>query len=258
MVTQWPYPQMTDLPALIDTTGWHWDVFRSPASHEFWCGIAPDGSKWIVKMRGSFYAYRERVFGGLAHLLGISCQPSALCILPPDCPPMRATPNCEPYQGANWFLNEHPPEACSLVCPRKELEAQLNNPGGDPVSVLRHSKVAFALDLARGDMMACLCGANEPSDRLLTCNHEFVMVDNERMFSSDPSSPMKCRWIERPSGQVSEHGLTLERELCFAFAGVTDSEISKLCCIPPGYHVEERWSISDKLICARDKAKKLL
>ena len=171
---------------------------------------------------------------------------------------MRATPNCEPYQGANWFLNEHPQEACSLVCPRKELEAQLNNPGGDPVSVLRHSKVAFALDLARGDMMACLCGANEPSDRLLTCNHEFVMVDNERMFSSDPSSPMKCRWIERPSGQVSEHGLTLERELCFAFAGVTDSEISKLCCIPPGYHVEERWSISDKLICARDKAKKLL
>ena len=38
---------------------------------DWWIGTDLEGRQWLVKMKGSFYAYREHVFASLAQRAGI-------------------------------------------------------------------------------------------------------------------------------------------------------------------------------------------
>lgn len=55
---------MHDLPPAIECTGWEWERFTAPgeSSYNFWAGIDRDGNRWLTKLKGGFYAYREKMF----------------------------------------------------------------------------------------------------------------------------------------------------------------------------------------------------
>ena len=58
------FPKIIDLPRILNTTDWEWTPYRTPSfpSYDFWLGIDPDGNRWLTKLKGDFYAYRELVF----------------------------------------------------------------------------------------------------------------------------------------------------------------------------------------------------
>lgn len=250
------FPQISDLPNVLTADEWKWEKHVTPTGiYKFWVGTNLQGKQWMVKMRGSVYAFRERVFGALAQRLGLSCQTSVYLILPKDCPPMQEAQSAERYQLALWLLQEHKPGPCSKECPKEQLYKNLNDPALDRASVLLTSKVLYAIDMAKCNIMVYLCGANEPSGELFTQAHEFVQIDNELMFLTHPCDIWQCEWLKSPDGGISEKGLQIATDLCPIFAEVTDSEIESICDVPPGYLVNELPPIKPLIYEARNSAK---
>jgi len=254
------FPQISQLPKHIVADAWTWDKLVTPSGigKDFWVGTDQNGHRWVVKMSDSFYAYRERIFGDLAQRLGLSCQSSVLLTLPEGCLPLNVAKEKERYQSALWLLNEHEADYCGLDCPLKSLDANLNDPEIDRVELLKKCKVLHATDWVRGDLLACLCGANEPSDGVFTQDHEFVLINNEQMFSFHPRnnlSILDCGWLKGAGDQISKQGMQIAMDLLTKFSKISDVEIEDICTIPLDYKTEELWEIKPIVYGARDAAR---
>jgi hypothetical protein len=248
-------PEISELPALMSAEGWRWkrnDAFP----RDFWLGQDTNGIRWLVKMHGGFYSLREHAFSSLAQHLGLFCQSSVLLRLPNDSIPMKEDSDLEESQIALELLDEHDTVLCAPSCPLAPLEFAVNSPSGDRVALAEHAGVEHASDWIRADMLAYLCGANEPSDRLITKDHEFVVIDNEQMFSTDPVDVLECDWFRGATGEQSSRAIEIAGALCSRLAQTTDEEIALFSSIPRGYVVNELWSVHGRMVASRNAARR--
>ena len=161
---------------------------------DWWIGTDREGRRWLVKMTGSSYAYREHVFALLAQRLGISCQSSTyLLVRSENAEPRLCTRCSEPYQLALWSMDEHSSQPCSWTCPLADIRGK----GIDFATIKRLSVSGLASfeDLVRGDVLGYLCGQFEPHGHFFLQNHEYVVIDNECMFAGSPCLH-SCHWHE--------------------------------------------------------------
>ncbi|MFA5180273.1 MAG: hypothetical protein WC405_03070 [Syntrophales bacterium] len=232
---------MRELPDFVETTGWTWKHFSTPSlpSYDFWLGIDRTGNRWLTKLTGDFYAYREIVFARLAQAMGWSCQSSVFMRLDPSSAEMLGRTPHE-IHAAHWFLDEHKDLPCSTNCGL----APLIGKSIGRVEDLEDVPVAHILDWPKSEYAACLFGGNEPPGRLFTKLHEFVIIDSELMFSSVPCSFESTIWLtgddqERPSVRGQE----LAIEVCKDLVSLGSETIRQSLSIPTGVTVSERWPI---------------
>ncbi|MGA4239432.1 hypothetical protein ACI2TX_21820 [Ralstonia nicotianae] len=246
---------MRDLAAVLDTTGWTWERYETLSfpSSTFWLGRDKEGNRWLTKLRGSFRAYREIVFDRLAQAMGWSCQSSAFLKLDVQSS-ITLGRNSGEVHDAHWFLQEHALSPCSDAC-------QLNflfDRSFASVDDFQGSKIEHLLDWPKSDFAACLFGANEPSDRLFTAAHEFVIIDSELMFSTGPCRLEGTRWWNLADGNPSPSGRALAAEVCREFCQLSAADIQGALWIPDGIKVQKKWPIAPKLTASRAFAAKFL
>lgn len=242
------FPQMKDLPPVLDSTGWTWAPYEAPfcSSIDLWLGSDRKGDKWLIKPRGSFYAYREIVFARLAQKMGWSCQSSAFLRLDKQSAKALGVPTAE-IHAAHWFMEEHVHNPCSAECQLTFLFGRSINTVDD----LQGFEIEHLLDWPKSELAACLFGANERPDRLYTTSHEFVIIDSEQMFSTDPCSLYESSWCTTPEGHPSPSGRTLAYEVCLALCSLSSADIGDALFIPKGVSVKETWPIAAKLKASR-------
>ena len=166
----------------------------------FWSAEDTQGVRWLTKLRGGFYAVRERAFSIIAQALEISCQSSTFLKMPSRSRsatfPCRGVDFDDTYQLASWFLDEHSQHhECCDDCPLVELDDEFQLRPYD-VGVLTESRIENALDLARGEMLGMLCEMHEPPGSFFTVDHAFVQIDNEQMFSRNAGADLlDSPWI---------------------------------------------------------------
>ena len=247
------YPTINELPDLLNAESWHWEKVEFGWSYDFWVGTDSEGNEWIVKMKGSFYSYREHAFARLAQALDVSCQASSYLILPDNCPPLLANRDAEKGQLAIWLYPKHGAEDCNDTCPVNRLYEKLRDPAIDSTEALSESTIRNAIDWARVNMLAYICGANEGGEeRLITPDHQLFMIDNEQMFSTSPGNLMECHFVTLRNGSVSETGMRIAIDLCEKFTILTDSEINSMVSVPDAYVVDKQWDVEPIIIEARN------
>jgi len=257
MITPRSFPKIRELPQLIDASDWVW---QKPSLHddkarikaEWWIGTDSDGTKWLLKMTGGFYAYREHVFASLAQRIGISCQSSAYVLIGSEsAEPRSQTEFSEPFQLAIWLMDEHADKPCSLTCPWSIYSATCRN--GDYLNIHQASTdgVSYFDDLMRGDVLGYLCGQFEPHDHFLTSQHEYVVIDNELMFAAERGvkrSLNGCRWLKFDAAG------SLVTEVCRNFVQITDKELHEIAEIPKGYSISNGRNLYHDLRAAKAAA----
>lgn len=198
------FPLMSELPTFLETSGWSWEQIKAPAhpSDGFWVGTDQYGQRWLAKLRGSFYAYREIVFARLAQDMEWSCQSSTFIRLDADSA-HRLNRDVGEVHGAHWSMEEHVYPPCGTDCALFPLvghevkaPSELNFPG-----------VSGLIDWPKSEIAAHIFGGNEPPGRLFTVEHEFVIIDSEQMFSTNPSNLDSSHGC----GSQMDHPLSLER-----------------------------------------------
>lgn len=107
-------------------------------------------------------------------------------------------------------------------------------------------------------MLAHLCGANEPSGRLITPDHYLVLVDNEQMFSTQPADLWTCGWLLNKEGVPSSLGIEIATELCERIVDVADKEFYALAAYPGTCRVELPRPIERLLRAAKHAAGEFL
>ncbi|NQT56945.1 MAG: hypothetical protein HQ551_12045 [Desulfobacteraceae bacterium] len=209
---------------------------------KFWIGQELNGTKWLVKGRGSFYALRERASAYLLQTLGVNSQSSAFVILPEKSLPVAEEPNIERFQLAISYIDKHDRDCVDGDnCPLSKLNDQFNE-APKKVSFLETCSIKNIIDWVKLEVLACLCGANEPSDRLFSKDHSMYVIDNEQMFSGTPSNPITCtRWFDKEYDTL----INLTLELCERISKIKKRDIQIFTAIPDGYVVDESWSISE-------------
>ena len=222
---------------------------------DFWIGRETDGTKWLMKGSGSFYALRERASAYLLQSLGINSQSSAFIILPEKSLPVVNNPNIERYQLAIRYIDEHG-ENCNQgeKCPLSKLNDHFKE-ASKKVSFLEACSIKNIIDWVKLEVMACLCGANEPSERLFSEKHTLYVIDNEQMFSTTPSNPITCtEWFE------IEYDTTMKItfDLCKRLSNINNRDIEIFTTIPKGYVVNEIWSIQKLMESTLKFAKQFL
>ncbi|GBE37494.1 hypothetical protein BMS3Bbin08_00084 [bacterium BMS3Bbin08] len=219
------YPQIENLPLQVDASTWTWSKTEKG---KFWIGHERDGTKWLVKGSGSFYALRERASAYLLQTLGINSQSSAFMILPEGSLPVADKPEIERSQLAIRFIDEH-----GTNCVDEQFQKALK--------ILR--------------VMACLCGANERSEILFSEDHIMYVVDNEQMFQDPPDNPITCA-----DGFEIEYDTMMELtlDLCRKLSVIDNRDIQVFTAIPDGYVVNELWPISKLMESTVDFAKQFL
>lgn len=115
-----------------------------------------------------------------------------------------------------------------------------------------------ALDLLRSEILIYLCGAFEPCGYLFTKSHEVVIIDNERMFATNPSCPALSPWFEELTGNKRDALIGLSIDLCERLCGLSDELIERLLFVPDGYVVDECWPIAPLVYGAREEAGRFL
>lgn len=245
------FPLINEIPAVLDTTGWIWEPFIAPhaSSYGFWIGCDQNGDKWLTKLRGASYAYREIVFARLAQRMGWSCQSSAFLRLDKGSARMLGKAVGEVH-AAHWFLKEHPSTACSAACPFRFLLGR----SVETVDDLCGSEIEHLLDWPRSEFAACLFGANEPPGRLITVNHEFVIIDAEEMFLTGPCHLEGTSWWNLPNGKPSQTGRALALQVCSHLCGLSAADIDNALSIPNGVATRKIWPVSTKLKASREFA----
>lgn len=185
------FPKIIDLPTILNTTDWEWTPYRTPSfpSYDFWLGIDPDGNRWLTKLKGDFYAYRELVFARLAQKMGWSCQSSTFIQLAPQSAVVLGRSAGEVH-AAHWFMEEHTPGTCSSDCPLKLII----NRSGLTVDDLAGSRIAHLMDWPKSEIATCLFGGNELPGFLITTDHELIIIDSEQMFSNAPCDLTETNW----------------------------------------------------------------
>jgi hypothetical protein len=252
-----PFPLIRDLPPLLNGGDWSWERFApsTGSSNEFWVGESPDGNRWLVKLTGSFSAWREHTFAGLAQQLGLSCQSSTFLILPPGSPPLANADNVEAQQLAIWLIPKHDETACRASCPIESLHQALRNLEMDGATALLDSSIRFAPSWLLGEVLGYFCGAGEIGERLFTLEHELILIDNEQAFSSGPAELSSCPWLYPGPGRRSEPAFALALDLARRFSALPDEELRRLVALPHGYRVQRLWGLASRLRSARAAAR---
>ena len=209
---------------------------------EFWIGHELNGTKWLLKGRGSFYALRERASGYLLQTIGVNSQSSAFVVLPEKSLPVTEKPDIERYQLAIRYIDEHNKDCVDGDnCPLSKLNDHFNE-APKKVSFLETCSIKNIVDWVKLEVLACLCGANEPSDRLFSKDHIMYVIDNEQMFSETPSNPITCTdWFDIEYDAT----MSLTLGLCKRISKIKKRDIQIFTAIPDGYVVNELWSISE-------------
>lgn len=254
------FPQIDDLPSILQTQEWQWEQLSCAPDprHGFWLATDESGHRWLAKMRGSFYGYRELVFARIAQKLGWSCQSSAFAIFDKDALPLQQNPDTERTQLLSWFLPEHSAEPCEAGCPLESLDDRLNKPDADPIEVLKNSCLDHIMDWPRSEIAAVIFGAEEEPGHLFTTDHELVVIDSEMMFSYPPSDPHGAGWWRRNDGSPSTAGMRLTREVCSAIGSLSDQVLSDCLAIPSGIEIRLRWDICTIVSQARASCRDFL
>lgn len=242
------FPLMSNLPQSVSTTGWSWEQFAPPSvpSENFWLGTDCEGNRWLTKLRGSFYAYREVVFARLAQAMKWSCQSSVFLRLDSE---SAATLGVDPDEShaAHWFMPEHNNQSCLGSCALEFLYGKEIR----TVNELAGSKIAHLLDWPKSEYAAYLFGGNEPPGRLFTTTHEFVIIDSEQMFSTGPSTFETSHWYNEPDGKPSQCGRALAVEVCADLTALTERDIEDALLIPQEISIREQWPIAPRLRSSR-------
>lgn len=241
------FPLMNDLPRSVSTTGWHWERFAEPSalSGGFWLGTDHAGNRWLTKLRGSFYAYREIVFARIAQAMKWSCQSSVFLRLDKVSADILGVDPDESH-AAHWFMSEHPNQPCSGNCAIRFLDNEIHT-----VDDLFGSEIAHLLDWPKSEYAAYLFGGNEPPGGLFTCAHEFVIIDSEQMFSTGPCAFDSAAWWNDPDGHASKNGRALAVEVCADLASLKERDIEDALLVPQGIKVRQGWPIGPKLLASR-------
>lgn len=237
------FPLMRDLPQVVETAGWHWKAFTAPVapSTNFWVGTDLHGNRWLTKLTGDFYAYREIVFARLAQQMGWSCQSSVFMRL--DAQSAKAIgAKRGALHAAHWFLDEHVHPPCSEHC---NLAPLVGIPV-ESVEDIAGLPIAYILDWPKSEMAACLFGGNEPPGRLFTKQHEFVIIDSELMFSTDPCAFESVVWWG-DKDDPTPSGLKIAREVCAGLLALGQHSLQQALALPAGVTVNERWPIAPLL-----------
>lgn len=238
------FPQMDELPPCMSTSGWRWHQIKKPGhpSDEFWLGQDGDGNRWLTKLRGSFCAYREILFGRLAQAMSWSCQSSIYIRLDPASAEIFGRSDGE-IHAAHWYMEEHESQSCSQAC----AMAPLFNREIRTIEDLLPYEIEHFLDWPKSEFAAYIFGGNEPPGRLITAEHEFVIIDSEQMFSTGPCAFDTASWLTQANGSASNSGFALAIEVCKEVSSLSPAFISAALAIPPGVEVDLHWSIEPKL-----------
>lgn len=202
---------MSELPAYLSTSKWGWQRIHKPGhlSDGFWLGCDTKGNRWITKLRGPFYAYREILFSRLAQAMKWSCQSSLFIRLDhTSAKALSAQPGS--IHAAHWLMEEHTRAPCGDMCALSRLISQNIR----TIEDLKSSEIQHLLDWPKSHIAAYIFGGNEPPGTFFTTMHEFVVIDAEQMFSSNPSSFEKDPWLVQPDGLPSPGGKELAIQVC--------------------------------------------
>jgi hypothetical protein len=247
------YPLVMDLPEVLDTRFWEWEPFIPPPPHggrNFYCGIDPDGNRWLTKMRGSFCAYRELVFERLVQRAGWLCQSSCFAILSASSLPRKAVGGSDRVQLATRMLSEHSKEDCSPHCPIAPLRGDDWLGRTDTLlALLAASPLQDALNKARCEILAPILGGNEPAGCLTTVDHRVFMIDGEQMFSTEPDNPMETEWWNGSNGQ------SLTYDVCRTVGSFADADLEVFLRRPQKLALQIKWPIKRLLYLARSRAR---
>lgn len=237
------FPSMVDVPPVLSTKGWQWRQIKHPChpSNGHWIGTDREGHRWLTKLRGAFYAYREIVFGKLAEQMGWSCQTSTYIRLDPASVATLGVSNGT-IHAAHWYLDEHGPKPCSPSCPMRAL-AEVRS-----LEDLEGVAVAHLMDWPKSEFAAYIFGANEVSDRLFTATHEFVIIDSEQMFATGPCSFETAFWV-RPDIVASQRakGFELAATTCADVSRLSPTQVAEALKVPRGVSIHRRWPIAPKI-----------
>lgn len=249
------FPLISTLPLLVDTVGWTWkriEATEDSPSYGFWLAHDSSGNRWLTKLRGSFRAYREIAFAKLAQAMGWSCQSSMFVRIDKQSAKVLKVPAGE-IHSVHWYFDEHPRSLCSPNCPL----AFIRNRSIQCVEDLEGSDIPHLMDWPKSELAAHLFGGVEPPDRLFTVAHEFVIIDSELMFASEPCHFRTSRWWSHQDGTPSLRGQKLAREICCEFASLPDREIANALRIPKGVQIQRPWPIAPILRKSRKVAARL-
>ncbi|MEQ8261630.1 MAG: hypothetical protein RH947_15135 [Alcanivorax sp.] len=244
------FPLMSDLPHSISTFGWSWErLTLSGPSENFWLGTDREGNRWLTKLRGPFYAYREIVFARLAQAMNWSCQSSVFLNLDPvSASVLGVKPDIT--HAAHWFIPEHKRQPCSEGCALKFFfDKEIRT-----VDDLAGSQIEHLLDWPKSEFAAFLFGGNEPPGRLFTTAHEFVIIDSEQMFSTGPCDLETAFWWNAPNGEPSQSGRMLAAQVCADLLSLSERDIKAALFIPKGIEVRENWPIASIIKASREFA----
>lgn len=239
------FPLIGELPPVVETDGWSWEPFNAPNGHSrFWLGTDQQGNRWLTKLRGSFYAYREIAFAKLAQRMAWSCQSSIFMRLDKASAEILGRSPGEVH-AAHWFLIEHESGSCGSNCP---FGLGVGNRAESIQDLIAFGAAHFA-DRAKSDFAAFLFYANEPNGWLVTSEHEFVIIDSEMMFSC--LSSYECAtdfestsWLSEPDGRPSPLGKALAFEACREIASLQSEVIEYALRVPAGVVIERRFDIA--------------
>jgi hypothetical protein len=238
------FPHIVDLPPVIGTNGWTWKQIENPGhpSNGHWLATDIDGHRWLTKLRGSFYAYREITFARLAQEIGWSCQSSTYIRL--DAASAAAVGAVAgQVHAAHWYLDEHASRPCSTSCPMRPLaDLEVRS-----IEDLEGIDITHLIDWPKSEFAAYIFGANEPSSRLFTSQHELVIIDNEQMFCTGPCSFESAHWLRGLTGAAYLKGLTIAAEACTDVASITTAKLTQALAVPRGIKIDRRWPIAPKI-----------
>lgn len=239
------FPLIRDLPPLLDSADWEWEPFEAPEGKKFWLGKDCHGKRWLSKLRGPWYGYREIVFARLAQAMGWSCQSSVFLRLDAQSAATLGRATGEVH-AVHFFLEEHAPGSCSVDCPLDALVGRKFSSAKD----LQGINVAHLRDWPKSQLAACLFGANEPPGSLITTAHEFVIIDAEHMFLTRPCDFSGANWWDLPDG--SGKGLALE--VCQDVCKLASMDVQEALAIPEVISLEQTWPIAPLLDASREFA----
>lgn len=107
------------------------------------------------------------------------------------------------------------------------------------------------MDWPKSEVAAYLFGGHEPPGRLITTAHEFVIIDSEQMFSTNPCDLTETRWWNNPDGSPSVSGRRLTSQVCRDLCRLSEFDLQEALRIPETVSVEQLWPIAPKLNASR-------
>ena len=224
---------------------WAWSKLDD--SDEFWIGTDLIGARWLLKNRGSFYAYREMVFSLFAEELDINVQKSRYLILDAE---MSEKFGSSRYELAIGFIEPAKSNLDKKFGPfQKAYESSENS-----LELLVRCGHQDALDKVKVDMLSHIFGATETSEIFLSEDGRIYIVDNEQMFSSGPTDLLACPWFIDSYDAAMKIALPLCESLC----DLLDNRLNEILFYPKQYEIEETWPIEPLLVSSREYVKQFL